>query len=41
MQQEYLQFDFESLYKIIQLIVKSREQLEYYWEERCQKLYKS
>jgi len=40
MEQEYLQFDSESLKEIIELIVKTRMQLNEYWEERNDKLYR-
>jgi hypothetical protein len=39
MEQEYLQFDGDSLKEIVELIIKTRIQLGEYWEERDEKLY--
>lgn len=39
MEQEYLQFDSNSLKKIVLLIIKTRTQLSNYWDERNEKLY--
>tara|TARA_R110002096_G_scaffold237751_1_gene428575 strand:+ start:24149 stop:24691 length:543 start_codon:yes stop_codon:yes gene_type:complete len=38
MKQEYLQFSEKSLQEIAQLIVNSRAQLEFFWEDRNEKL---
>lgn len=40
MEQEYAQFSEESLYKIIELILKTRKSLYNYWDNRNHELYK-
>lgn len=40
MKQEYLQFSEDSLKEIIDLIIKTRKELEEYWEKRNEELYK-
>ncbi len=41
MEQEYIQFSENSLKKIIDLIIKTRNDLDSYWEARNDKLYSS